>query len=111
MQVRTKLFALVLALALAGASGWAMSVSHVATVHSQQSAQAQSASGKVKSVSGTSFSLEVTKGNDPETISFVTNGSTRIEGKLEVGANATVEYRPENGKNVALHVVVESPNQ
>ncbi len=77
-------------------------------MHSQQQPETQSASGKVKSVSGSSFSLEVTKGQDPETISFVTNANTKIEGKLQVGSNATVEYRSENGKNVALHVVVES---
>lgn len=36
-------------------------------------------------------------------------GDTKIEGKLEVGSLANVEYYARNGKNVAVDVVVTSP--
>ena len=31
---------------------------------------------------------------------------TTVEGKLAVGAKATVEYRSTDGKNIAVHVIV-----
>jgi hypothetical protein len=40
------------------------------------------------------------------TLQFLIDGDTKVEGKLSVGAQATVEYRSEEGKNIATHVVV-----
>jgi hypothetical protein len=37
---------------------------------------------------------------------FLIDGNTKVEGKLEVGSQATVEYRSAEGKNVAVRVVV-----
>lgn len=37
---------------------------------------------------------------------FLIDGDTKIEGKLEVGSLANVEYHAKNGKNVVVHVVV-----
>jgi hypothetical protein len=34
------------------------------------------------------------------------DGDTELEGKLQIGSQAVVEYRPADGKNVAIHVVV-----
>ncbi len=34
------------------------------------------------------------------------DGNTKVEGKLQIGSQATVEYRLADGKNVAVHVVV-----
>lgn len=36
---------------------------------------------------------------------FLIDGDTKVEGKLAVGAQATVEYRSENEKNIAVRVV------
>ena len=66
----------------------------------------QSLSGKIASVGDAAFSLEVTKNQDRKTIEFVVDGETKVEGKLTVGSQATVEYRSDNGKNVAVRVVV-----
>ncbi len=111
MQFRKRMIPLVLTAAFTGVSGWAVSLPHGTPAHAKRPSETQSASGKVKSVSGDSFSIEALKGQDSDVISFVTTGSTKVEGKLAVGSNATVEYRAENGKNVALHVVVESATQ
>lgn len=66
----------------------------------------QSLSGKISAIGDAAFSLEVTRGQERKTMEFLIDGDTKVEGKLEVGSQATVEYRAQNGKNVAVHVVV-----
>jgi hypothetical protein len=66
----------------------------------------QSMSGKISAVGDAAFSLEVTKNQEVKTVEFLVDGDTKVEGKLAPGANATVEYRSNSGKNVAVHVVV-----
>ena len=66
----------------------------------------QSQSGKIASIGDAAFSLEVVKGQERKTIEFLIDGDTKVEGKLEVGSQATVEYRSADGRNVAIHVVV-----
>ena len=68
----------------------------------------QSVTGKISSIGDAAFTLDVTKsqGADPSTLQFMVDGKTKVEGKLAVGAQATVEYRNDEGKYVATHVVV-----
>jgi len=66
----------------------------------------QSQSGKIASIGDATFSLEVIKGQERKTIQFFVDDYTKVEGKLQVGSQATVEYRSADGKNVAIHVVV-----
>jgi hypothetical protein len=107
MQIKRSLGVSLLSLAVVAAVGWTMSAPAVSTAYSQQApAQNLTASGKIMSVTDTSLSLEVKKGVDPNTLEFVIDKKTKVEGKLQVGATATVEYRTENAKNVATHVVV-----
>jgi len=65
-----------------------------------------SQSGKIASIGDAAFSIEVTNGQDKKTIEFLVDGDTKVEGKLKVGAQATVEYRSADGRNIAIHVVV-----
>lgn len=66
----------------------------------------QSLSGKISSVDDAAFALEVAKGKDVNTVQFLVDEQTKVEGKLAVGAQATVEYRSNGGKNIAVHVIV-----
>jgi hypothetical protein len=68
----------------------------------------QSVAGKISSVGDAAFTLDVAKSqnSDANTLQFLVDGNTKVEGKLSVGAQATVEYRSDNGKYVATHVVV-----
>jgi hypothetical protein len=66
----------------------------------------QSQSGKIASIGDAAFSLEVMKGQERKTVEFLIDEDTKVEGKLEVGSQATVEYRSADGRNVAVHVVV-----
>ncbi|HKD52564.1 MAG TPA: hypothetical protein VKB90_17280 [Candidatus Acidoferrum sp.] len=65
-----------------------------------------SQSGKIASIGDAAFSIEVTNGQDKKIIEFLVDGDTKVEGKLKVGAQATVEYRSADGRNIAIHVVV-----
>lgn len=66
----------------------------------------QSLAGKIISVSDAAFSLEITKNQEHRIIEFQVDGDTKVEGKLAVGSQATVEYRSNGGNNIAVRVVV-----
>jgi hypothetical protein len=66
----------------------------------------QSLSGKIASVGDAEFSVQVTKGQDVHTVQFLVDDKTKVEGKLAVGAQATVEYRSNADKNIAVRVIV-----
>jgi len=68
-----------------------------------------SVSGQIASVGDASFTLEVKKSKDPQTVQFEVDENTKVEGKLAVGAQAVVEYRSDGDKNIATHVVVHAP--
>jgi hypothetical protein len=66
----------------------------------------QSLSGPIASVGDAEFSVQVKKDKDVNTVQFLVDGKTQVEGKLVVGAQATVEYRSDAGKNIAVRVIV-----
>ncbi|MGB6900260.1 MAG: hypothetical protein WBE12_16820 [Candidatus Acidiferrum sp.] len=67
----------------------------------------QSVSGKIASVGDAAFELSVAKENEKDqTVQFLIDDKTKMEGKLTVGAQAMVEYRSDSGQNIAVHVVV-----
>jgi hypothetical protein len=55
--------------------------------------------GKLSAIGDASFTIDVKKSQDPEPMQFLIDDNTKLEGKLTVGAQATVEYRAsDNGK-------------
>jgi hypothetical protein len=67
----------------------------------------QSVSGQISSVGDAAFSLSTKKDNSgQQTVEFLVDDKTKVEGKLTIGAQALVEYRSDSGKNIAVHVVV-----
>jgi hypothetical protein len=67
----------------------------------------QSVSGQIASVGDAAFTLSTKKDNQgPESVEFLVDDKTKVEGKLTIGAQAMVEYRSDSGKNIAVHVVV-----
>lgn len=110
-MIRKLLFSVSLAgLILLGVSPRAHSLS-LQSQSGQQSEQAKSVSGKVTAIgdSGHSFSMEVNEGGSKHTMEFVVDKNTQIQGRVTVGATATVEYQPsEGGQNVALSITVQN---
>ena len=67
----------------------------------------QSVSGQIASVGDAAFAIHITKDKQsPETVEFLLDDKTTVEGKLTIGAQALVEYRSDSGRNIAVHVVV-----
>jgi hypothetical protein len=67
-----------------------------------------SVSGRISSIGDASFSVDVKKSQDLVTLRFLIDDSTKIDGKLEIGSIATVDYRTDDGNNIAIHVAVQS---
>jgi len=78
------------------------------TALAEGGAASESVSGKISSIGDASFSVDVMKNKDTNTVQFLIDEGTKVEGKLAVGAHATVEYRSDDGRNVATHVVVQT---
>jgi hypothetical protein len=76
--------------------------------NNQQSADAQTVSGKVSSIGSDhkSFSLDVSSGN---TMQFVLDNNTQVQGRVSTGTNATVSYqKKDDGTLLALMVAPQS---
>jgi hypothetical protein len=69
-----------------------------------------SVSGKISAIGDASFSVDVKKSQDLVTLQFLIDDTTKVEGHLEVGSLATVDYRTDDGNNIATHVVVQPSN-
>jgi hypothetical protein len=69
-----------------------------------------SVSGKISAIGDASFSVDVKKGQDSVTFQFLIDDTTQVEGRLEVGAQATVDYRTNDGINIVTHVDVQPSN-
>jgi hypothetical protein len=92
------------------------STAHKAAAVTQSATEAQTVSGKVTAISKTTFTLAVSSAkmaseSQPEntnakTMTFQVDSNTTIDGNLQVGVNADVTYRIDNGDYVALNVRV-----
>lgn len=68
----------------------------------------QNISGRISSIGDASFSVEVVKENHTkQTLQFLVDDATKVEGRLAVGSQATVVYRSDGQNNFAVHVVVK----
>ena len=65
-----------------------------------------SVSGTIANVNTSQFTLSLNRNHNHNKLEFVIDSNTKIEGKLAVGAEATVDYRAEGQQLVATHVVV-----
>jgi hypothetical protein len=83
----------------------------------QNQVQLESASGTIVAVESDFFTLRTTAdnsqgqqfmagSNSPKAMTFLVDNNTTVDGKMTVGATASVIYREANGNNVAVNVVV-----
>jgi hypothetical protein len=69
-------------------------------------ATTQTITGKISTVGDLAFTLDIGRSDNPNKLQFLIDETTKMEGKLTVGARATVEYRSDGDKNIATRVVV-----
>ena len=106
MRFRTSLCLATLFLFCLTIAAWSTPYPILGADHSQPTPENQSLSGQITSVGNAVFSVQVAKNKDASIVQFVIDDKTKVEGKLAVGAQATVEYRSDEGKNIAVHVIV-----
>jgi hypothetical protein len=107
MRLRTRLGLATLFVVCFTVASWATPVpDRLVPAKSAPARNNPSQSGKIASIGDAAFSLEVTRGQERRTIEFLVDEDTKVEGKLKVGSQATVEYRSADGRNIAIHVVV-----
>jgi len=106
MRFRTSLCLATLFLFCFTIAAWSPPLAVLAEGHPQPAPDNQSLSGQIISVGDAEFSVQVAKNKDASTVQFMVDDTTTVEGKLAVGAQATVEYRSNEGKNIAVRVIV-----
>jgi len=85
---------------------WTTPLSAQDKVKMNPSTEMQTVSGKIASVGDAEFSLEIKANQKQDKVQFLIDGNTKVEGKLSIGAQATVDYRSVDGKNIANRVTV-----
>jgi hypothetical protein len=108
MRFRTAVLLTTLFLVCFTVAAWSAPIpAETGTVPLDAVPDAQSVAGKISSIGDAAFAVDVmVKNQNVNTLQFLIDTNTKVEGKLSVGAQATVEYRFEAGKNIATHVVV-----
>ena len=106
MRLRTALSFTTLFLVLFTVAVWSPASSQSTANLPAPTPNNRSITGKITAVGDAEFSLEVAKGDKQESMRFLVDGDTKVQGKLEVGAQASVEYRTEEEHNIAVRVVV-----
>ena len=107
MRFRTSLCLATLFLVCFTIAAWSTALpAQPAADNLQPTPDNQSLSGQIASVGDAEFSVQVTKDKNVNTVQFLVDGQTKVEGKLAVGAEVTVEYRSQEGRNIAVRVIV-----
>lgn len=108
MRFRTVISLATLIVVCFTVASWATPVSErLVPERSSPALDNPSQSGKIASIGDAAFSLEVTNGQEKKIVEFLVDDDTKVEGKLRVGSQATVQYRSADGRNIAIHVVVK----
>jgi len=96
----------ILAVALLAAPAWACAAE--TALAQQAQAQDRTVAGKVTAKAADSLTLEIQERGQPRAIKFEMTKDTVVEGDIAEGAKASVTYRAEGEKLIALRVVVQS---
>jgi hypothetical protein len=94
MRFRTSLCLATLFLVCFTMAAWSTPLpAECAAVNWQPTPDRQSLSGPIASVGDREFSVPVSKHQGVNTVPFLVDGKTKVEGQLAVGAEVTVEHR------------------
>ena len=107
MRLRSALFLTTLFFLCFTVAAWPARIPDQGTPRDARPApDTQSVSGKISSIGDAAFTLEVAKDQEVNTIHFLVDDQTKAQGRLTVGARATVEYHLDGGNYIAVRVVV-----
>jgi hypothetical protein len=70
----------------------------------------KSVTGKVVAISDKLLTLEVQTGGASDPMDFIIDAETKTDGPVQPGSMVSVDYRTEDGKNYALHIMPAPTN-
>ena len=108
MRTRIALISLASFLLCFTAAVWSAPFDAGGALRMEATPATQTVSGKIASIGDAEFTLEVKQDQNPITMKFLIDDNTKMNGKLSVGAHATVDYRSEDGTNIATQIRVTS---
>src|ERR1700739_989207 len=107
MRFRTSLFLITLFVPCFTTAAWSTPLPpHLRQVPGNPRPMTNCCRGKSHLLGDAELSVRVTKDQDVNTVQFLADDKTKVEGKFDAGAQATVEYRSNADKNIAVHVIV-----
>jgi hypothetical protein len=111
--MRKMLFAAFLSLVVLMATGFSLARTPPtpnAPMALQSEPDSKAVSGTIASIgnNGQSFALTVNDGSTKQTMQFVVDKTTHVEGIVKVGTSVTVEYQAKGGENLALTVTAQA---
>jgi hypothetical protein len=74
-----------------------------------ETTEGSSVSGKISAIGDAYFSADIKKGQDSVPLQRLIKGRTTVEGRLRVGARATIDGRSDDKANIGTRVVVQEP--
>jgi len=69
----------------------------------------QSVTGKLVAISDKQLTLEVQGDNTSDPMDFVVDSSTKVDGNVQPGSMVSVDYRTQDNKRIATHVMLAAP--
>lgn len=69
----------------------------------------QSVTGKLVAISDKQLTLEVQGDTTSDPMDFVVDSSTKVDGNVQPGSTVSVDYRTQDNKRIATHVMLAAP--
>jgi hypothetical protein len=69
----------------------------------------QSVTGKLVAISDKQLTLEVQGDTTSDPMDFVVDSSTKVDGNVQPGSTVSVDYRTQDNKRYATHVMLAAP--
>jgi len=109
--VRGFFFGLIFLMGLSAAPAFSMNIQNLqqSDPGQQHVTPTQSVTGKLVAISDKQLTLEVQGDTTSDPMDFVVDSSTKVDGNVQPGSMVSVDYRTQDNKRIATHVMLAAP--
>ena len=101
---------LIIAVGVSAGSAYSMNFMNLQQDQNQQHVTpTQSVTGKLVAISDKQLTLEVQGDTTSDPMDFVVDSSTKVDGNVQPGSTVSVDYRTQDNKRIATHVMLAAP--
>ena len=101
---------LIIAVGVSAGSAYSMNFMNLQQDQNQQHVTpTQSVTGKLVAISDKQLTLEVQGDTTSDPMDFVVDSSTKVDGNVQPGSMVSVDYRTQDNKRIATHVMLAAP--